>query len=69
MLVLSRKSGEKLRIGREIVLTVVEVEGNRVRFGIEAPPHVDVFRAELLSPSSPAGPATARTGKHLDARN
>ena len=37
MLVLSRKPGEQLRIGDNITITVVEVRGNRVKIGIEAP--------------------------------
>jgi carbon storage regulator len=48
MLVLTRKMDEKIRIGKDIVLTVVEVKGNRVRLGIEAPLSVPVVRGELL---------------------
>jgi carbon storage regulator len=47
VLVLSRKSGEKILVGGGIAITVVEVRGNRVRLGIEAPAHVGVFREEL----------------------
>jgi carbon storage regulator len=47
MLVLSRKPGEKIRVGTHITLTVVEVQGNRVRLGIEAPPEVHILRGEL----------------------
>ncbi len=47
MLVLSRKVGEKLYIGEDIVLTVTMVKGNRVKLGIEAPEHVRVVRGEL----------------------
>ena len=47
MLVLSRKPGEKLRIGPDITLTLIEVKGNRVRIGIEAPDQVTVVRGEL----------------------
>jgi len=47
MLVLSRKLGEKVRIGSDISLVVVEVKGNRVRFGIDAPGHVRILREEL----------------------
>jgi carbon storage regulator len=48
MLVLSRKPGEKVVIGDGIVLTVVEVQGNRVRFGIDAPGRVRILRGELV---------------------
>jgi len=47
MLVLSRKPGEKVIIGDGITLTVVEVKGNRVRIGIDAPDDVRILRAEL----------------------
>lgn len=47
MLVLSRKPGEKIRVGAHITLTVIEVQGNRVRLGIDAPPEVPILRSEL----------------------
>ena len=47
MLVLSRKPGEKVTIGNAITLTVLDVTGNKVRVGIEAPDHIRILRAEL----------------------
>ena len=47
MLVLSRRVGEKLVIGEEIVVTINRVAGQRVSLGVEAPPHVRIVRAEL----------------------
>ena len=47
MLVLSRKPGEQVYIGNNITITVVEIKGNRVRLGIDAPSDVSVLRAEL----------------------
>lgn len=47
MLVLSRKPGEALRVGDEVEITVVEVKGDMVRIGIEAPRNVQVWRKEL----------------------
>ena len=47
MLVLSRKVTERIRLGDNIVVTVVRVSGDRVRLGIEAPPDVLVLRDEL----------------------
>jgi carbon storage regulator len=47
MLVLSRKPGEKVRIGPDVTLTLIEIKGNRVRIGIEAPDQVCVLRGEL----------------------
>jgi carbon storage regulator len=47
MLVLSRKVGEKLLIGNNIVVTVLESKGRQIRLGIEAPPSVSVWRGEI----------------------
>jgi carbon storage regulator len=47
MLVLSRRPGEALRFGDEIEITVVEVKGDMVRLGIDAPRTVQVWRKEL----------------------
>ena len=47
MLVLSRKRGEQILIGDDIVVTVVECTGNRIKVGIEAPRSVRVVRTEL----------------------
>lgn len=47
MLVLSRKVGEKILIDDDVMVTVVKIEGNQVRLGIEAPAHVRIRRREL----------------------
>jgi carbon storage regulator CsrA len=47
MLVLSRRSGEKVIIGDAITLTVLAISRDRVRVGIDAPDHVRILRAEL----------------------
>ncbi len=47
MLVLTRKLQEKIQIGNEITLTIVRIQGNTVRVGIEAPQNVRVVRGEL----------------------
>ncbi|MGE0760080.1 MAG: carbon storage regulator [Pirellulaceae bacterium] len=49
MLVLSRKERERIRLGDSIVLTVVQVSGDRVRIGVEAPADVLILRDELES--------------------
>ena len=63
MLVLTRKPGEKIHIGSGITITVVEVKGNKIRLGIDAPEDVPIYRAELYKllarigaePAEPAG--------------
>lgn len=47
MLILTRKSGEGILIGEGIKVVVVEVKGNQVRLGIEAPHDVSVHREEV----------------------
>lgn len=47
MLVLSRRLGEVLRIGDDIVVTVLGISGNQVRLGIQAPKSIDVHREEV----------------------
>ena len=47
MLVLSRKKNEKIMIGDGIVLTIVEIRGDKVRLGIDAPDEVPVHRQEV----------------------
>lgn len=47
MLVLSRKRDERIAISNNIVITVVEVRGDKVRLGIEAPRDVTVHRMEV----------------------
>ncbi|GAB5443489.1 MAG: hypothetical protein Fues2KO_38380 [Fuerstiella sp.] len=48
MLVLSRKQGQSIRIDDEILVTVSEVRGGRVRLSIDAPRHVRILRKEVL---------------------
>jgi carbon storage regulator len=47
MLVLSRKKNESIIIDQEIRITVVEIRGDKVRLGIEAPKEVPVHRSEI----------------------
>jgi carbon storage regulator len=48
MLVLSRRVGESVVLGEDITITVLEVRGDVVRVGIDAPRSLKVHRAELL---------------------
>jgi len=48
MLVLTRKVGERIRIGDEVTLQVLEVRGGQVRLGLAAPAAVRIFREEVL---------------------
>jgi carbon storage regulator len=64
MLVLTRKAGERIVIDDSIVVEVLEVQGNRVRLGIQAPQGVTILREELLNKKEAAAPP-ARTEAKL----
>jgi carbon storage regulator len=51
MLVLSRKSGERILVGDAVVITVVRIGPNTVRLGITAPGKMNIVREELCDPS------------------
>ena len=47
MLIITRRSGEKVMLGDDIVLHVMEIVGNSVRVGIQAPRSLPVYREEI----------------------
>jgi carbon storage regulator CsrA len=49
MLVLTRRSDERIHIGEDVTITIVRVKGNAVRIGIEAPRSIPVLRGELAA--------------------
>ena len=66
MLVLSRHRDESIMIGDDVVVTIVDIRGDKVRLGIEAPKEVSVHRREVYdaikrgeSPKHPPAPAPA----------
>ncbi len=61
MLVLSRKLGEKIVIGDNIVVTVVKIDRSQIRIGIEAPHDVPVYREEI-APQRAGGAAMETAG-------
>lgn len=76
MLILSRRPNESLRIGGNVVITVVGLSGNQIRLGITAPPNVVIDREEVHQrkmaehvidispePSSAVPPDQTRTGR------
>jgi carbon storage regulator len=75
MLVLTRKVGEQIRIGEEIVVTLVRIQGDKVRLGIDAPREIPIHREEVrrrlkagrmivppLQEDRPTGPAHGMSG-------
>ena len=68
MLVLTRKVDEKILIGDDIVITVLESRGDVVRIGIEAPRGITIQREEVVRAISEANLAAARTDDDAEAR-
>jgi carbon storage regulator len=48
MLVLSRKINETILIGDDVKVTLLAVDGDKIKLGIDAPQHIKIFREELL---------------------
>lgn len=55
MLVLSRKTGERIHIGENITVTIVRIGPNNVRLGIDAPRELNIVREELCQPDAVSG--------------
>ncbi|MCI1209328.1 MAG: carbon storage regulator CsrA [Treponema sp.] len=67
MLILSRKIDQKIRIGENITLTIIEIRGDQVKIGVEAPKEVKVFRQEVYTAIQNENRQAARTDGSLDA--
>jgi len=60
MLIITRRPGEKVMLGDDIVLHVMEIVGNSVRIGIEAPRSLPVYREEIWNAVREENQAAAR---------
>ena len=60
MLILSRKTNEKICIGENITLTIIEVRGDQVKIGVDAPKDVKVFRHEVFQAIQSENKAAAK---------
>jgi len=67
MLVLSRKAGESIQIGDDIVVTITRIQGNRIQIGIDAPRDVSIRRSELNDPPTRGDASSSSHGEgHKD---
>ena len=66
MLVLSRKAGEKIVIGNEIVIEVISVSGEGVRLGITAPKDTSVHRYEVFAEIEEANRAAEAASESIE---
>ncbi len=66
MLVLSRKAGQKIHIGPDITISILEVTGKFVRIGVEAPDSVSILRDEVKLQIEEENRLAARHVKHIE---
>ncbi|ULQ59754.1 carbon storage regulator CsrA [Brucepastera parasyntrophica] len=66
MLILSRKINEKIMIGEDISVTIIEIHGDQVKVGIEAPKSVKVFRQEVFEAIQNENRAAAVSNTNLE---
>ena len=61
MLVITRKAGERICLGDEVTITVIEISGSAVRIGIEAPAEIPIYRHEIWAAVKAENRAAAQT--------
>jgi carbon storage regulator len=61
MLILSRKINEKIMIGEDISVSIIEIRGDQVRIGVDAPKAVKVFRQEVFDAIKAENKAAAQS--------
>lgn len=66
MLILSRKINEKIMIGEDIVLSIIEIRGDQVKIGVEAPKSVKVFRQEVFEAIQNENRAAATSHENIE---
>jgi carbon storage regulator len=67
MLVLTRRLGETIVIGDDIVIKIVDIHGKQIRVGIEAPTEVSVYRGEIYDRIMLENKAAAQAGNNHEA--
>ena len=67
MLILSRKINEKIMIGDDVSISIIEIRGDQVRIGVDAPKSVKVFRQEVFDAIKAENKAAAQSSATLPA--
>ena len=67
MLILARKIDEKIKIGQDITVTLIEIHGDQVKIGVEAPKDVRVFRQEVFNAIQTENREAAANSQTLEA--
>ncbi|GLI33523.1 carbon storage regulator CsrA [Desulforhabdus amnigena] len=65
MLVLTRKSGESIRIGDDIEIVITEIDRKKVKIAIRSPKHIPIYRSELYEKMQQEN----REAAHMDAND
>jgi carbon storage regulator len=65
MLIITRRPGEKVMLGDDVVIEVIEVSGSSVRIGIDAPKSVPVYREEIWTAVRDENAAAAKSDAKL----
>lgn len=65
MLILARKVDERIIIGDDIVISIVDIKGDQVKLGIQAPQHIKVYRHEVYEAIQEENLAAAKTSTEL----
>lgn len=65
MLIITRRPGEKVMVGDDVVVEVIEISGSNVRIGISAPRSVPVYREEIWAAVQEENKAAAATDVDL----
>lgn len=69
MLILSRKINEKIRIGEDVSISIIEIKGEQVKIGIDAPKNVKVLRQEVFNMIQNENVAASSNLENLNALN
>jgi len=69
VLVLTRKSGQSIRIGDDIVVKIIDIDGSQVKIGIEAPKGIPIFREELYEKLKESNIEALKSSKELKAED
>ena len=65
MLILARKKDESIIIGDKIELSIIDIKGDQVKIGINAPPEVKIYRTEVFDAIQKENIAAAKASKEL----
>jgi carbon storage regulator len=65
MLIITRRPGEKVMLGDDVVIEVIEVSGSSVRIGIDAPKSIPVYREEIWTAVRDENAAAAKSDANL----